>query len=312
MWTDPEFDASQHAFYYARVMEIPTPRWTLIQAVQSGLTPPDTVPLTGQGRAWSSPIWYTPSADARKQAPAGMTVAALQEMGAKVLDEAQLKALVVGKAFWLRNNVTGDQFSQNFTTEGNAILFRVGANTNMPSGFGNVDRDGYQGTNYSYRIEGNELVIPVAQEPYSYRFYQQGEAYYAARSNEFGFANYEIIPPPQVATNPLTAVSNQFSIELGLTQAQKQQIVPMLEQELKKLSTVSKDAKLSGEQKFEELRKMGVSFDAKVSPLLSPAQQQKFQAVREHLRARLLEAAGDKALAAAKMEALALFPDVHN
>ena len=71
VWTDPEFDASLHAFYYARVLEIPTPRWTLIQAVKSGLPPPDVVPLTGQERAWTSPIWYTPSAEARKNAPGG-------------------------------------------------------------------------------------------------------------------------------------------------------------------------------------------------------------------------------------------------
>lgn len=113
VWTDPEFDASQHAFYYARVLEIPTPRWTLIQSVQSGLPPPSTVPLTGQERAWSSPIWYTPSAAARKAAPAGMTIAELTNKGASALNDAQLKELIVGKAFWMRNNVTGDQFSQN-------------------------------------------------------------------------------------------------------------------------------------------------------------------------------------------------------
>ena len=39
VWTDPEFDASLHAFYYARVLEIPTPRWTLIQAVKAGIDP---------------------------------------------------------------------------------------------------------------------------------------------------------------------------------------------------------------------------------------------------------------------------------
>ena len=66
VWTDPEFDSSLHAFYYARVLEIPTPRWTLIQAVKAGIPAPDVVPLTGQERAWSSPIWYTPSAEARK------------------------------------------------------------------------------------------------------------------------------------------------------------------------------------------------------------------------------------------------------
>ena len=53
VWTDPDFDASLHAFYYARVLEIPTPRWTLIQAVKAGLPPPDVVPLTGQERAWT-------------------------------------------------------------------------------------------------------------------------------------------------------------------------------------------------------------------------------------------------------------------
>jgi len=100
-------------------------------------------------------------------------------------------------------------------------------------------------------------------------------------------------------------------MELGLTEEQKQQIVPLLEQELKQLGAVSKDTKLSGEKKLETLRKMGVSFDEKISPLLNRAQQQKFQTLREQLRQRLLEAAGEKALKAAEMKAMAFFPDVH-
>lgn len=60
-WTDPEFDPGQHAFYYARVLEIPTPRWNTYDAVRTGLPPLTTVPATIQERAWSSPIWYTPS-----------------------------------------------------------------------------------------------------------------------------------------------------------------------------------------------------------------------------------------------------------
>src|SRR4249919_379029 len=115
VWSDPEFDASLHAFYYARVIEIPTPRWTLIQAVKAGIPPPDVVPLTGQERAWSSPIWYTPSAEAQKLKPAGMTVADLKTKGATPLNNEQLKAFIVGKAFWVRNNVTGEPFSENFT-----------------------------------------------------------------------------------------------------------------------------------------------------------------------------------------------------
>src|SRR6516165_4265678 len=118
VWTDPEFDSGLHAFYYARVLEIATPRWTLIQAVQAGVPPPDVVPLTGQERAWTSPIWYTPSAEARKNARAGLTVVDLKAKGGTQLTDAQLKALLVGKAFWVRNDVTGDQFSVGYTTEG--------------------------------------------------------------------------------------------------------------------------------------------------------------------------------------------------
>jgi len=140
VWTDPEFDASLHAFYYARVLEIPTPRWTLIQAVKAGIPPPDIVPLTGQERAWSSPIWYTPSAEARKNAAAGMTVADLKAKGATQLGDAQLKALVVGKAFWLRNNVTGEDFSAAYTAEGQSNVWHVGEGATIPSYVGNVVR----------------------------------------------------------------------------------------------------------------------------------------------------------------------------
>jgi hypothetical protein len=60
VWTDPDFDASQPAVYYARVIEIPTPRWTAYEAMRFGITLPDEVPMITQERAYTSPIWYTP------------------------------------------------------------------------------------------------------------------------------------------------------------------------------------------------------------------------------------------------------------
>jgi hypothetical protein len=61
VWTDPDFDASQHAVYYVRVLEIPTPRWSTYDAAQLGIEPPPEVSATIQERAWASPIWYTPA-----------------------------------------------------------------------------------------------------------------------------------------------------------------------------------------------------------------------------------------------------------
>jgi len=60
VWTDPDFDPALSAFYYARVIEIPTPRWTAYDAVKFGLDLPDDVPMVQQERAYTSPIWYTP------------------------------------------------------------------------------------------------------------------------------------------------------------------------------------------------------------------------------------------------------------
>ncbi len=60
VWKDPDFDPGQRAFYYARVVEIPTPRWTAYDAKRYGLTMDQKVPMTTQERAYSSPIWYAP------------------------------------------------------------------------------------------------------------------------------------------------------------------------------------------------------------------------------------------------------------
>ncbi|MCB1371946.1 MAG: DUF3604 domain-containing protein, partial [Rhodobacteraceae bacterium] len=59
-WEDPDFDPSRRAFYYARVIEIPTPRWTAYDARFFGIEMPEGTPMTVTDRAYTSPIWYTP------------------------------------------------------------------------------------------------------------------------------------------------------------------------------------------------------------------------------------------------------------
>jgi hypothetical protein len=59
-WTDPDFDPAERAFYYARVIEIPTPRWTAYEALRFGIEMSQEVPMKTQERAYTSPIWYNP------------------------------------------------------------------------------------------------------------------------------------------------------------------------------------------------------------------------------------------------------------
>jgi hypothetical protein len=60
VWSDPDFDPKQRAFYYARVLQIPTPRWSTYDAFRFGIDIPDGAPVSTQDRAYTSPIWYTP------------------------------------------------------------------------------------------------------------------------------------------------------------------------------------------------------------------------------------------------------------
>jgi len=219
VWTDPEFDPSLNAFYYARVLEIPTPRWTTIQAKQLGIAPPDVVAATIQERAWTSPIWYTPSAEARKNAKPGITVADLKKKGAVALDDAQLKTLIVDKSTWLENTVTGDKYmiiygalgkgaaakpltpvepgyvTQRFPANQGELQVRyVGKKMAMQSLTGDPVGASYLGTSQTYNINNGKIVTSLVGTPIEITVYKVGTKYLGARSNEFGYANYEITP----------------------------------------------------------------------------------------------------------------------
>jgi Protein of unknown function (DUF3604) len=201
------------------VLEIPTPRWTTIQAAQLGIAPPDVVPTTIQERAWSSPIWYTPTDAARKLAKVGPTVDELRRQGAVALNDAELKALIVDKSPWVQNNVTGTRFKITYSASGIAnatqtltpidpayvtskfapnqgqtqIQF-VGRETVQASAGGEAAKASYLGTTSPYYINNGKIVTVLAGTPIEITPYKLGDKYYGARSNEFGYANYEIIP----------------------------------------------------------------------------------------------------------------------
>jgi hypothetical protein len=219
VWSDPEFDPSLHAFYYARVLEIPTPRWTTIQAKQLGVPPPDVVSATIQERAWTSPIWYTPSAEARKNAKPGITVADLKRKGAVALNEGQLRALISDKSVWLENTVTGDKYmiiysalgkgarakalipvepgydTQRYpANQGDFQLRYVGRKMVLPGAVGDAVDASSLATSRTYNITNGKIVTALVGTPIEITVYKMGDKYVGARNNEFGYANYELVP----------------------------------------------------------------------------------------------------------------------
>ena len=195
LWTDPEFDPSLDAFYYVRVLEIPTPRWSTIQAAKLGQVPPSGRGFSAiiQERAWSSPIWYTPSAEARKAARPGLTVAQLKRQGATALSDAELKALIVGKTLKVHNTVTGQRFEILYGVTGQRLVTAVDG---RPIG---LDHAGelLHGGGLQYEIRDGRLSTEIGGAPFEVTVYRLGERYLASRSNEFGYANYEVEPVAQ-------------------------------------------------------------------------------------------------------------------
>ena len=195
-WSDPDFDPSVEAFYYARVLEIPTPRWTTIQAKELGILPPENVPAVVEERAWSSPIWYSPTDDAKKSAPAGgVSIADLKKNGG-ALENTALTELIVGKNTWLKNLVTGSIFRIVWDNNGQRTFWNINPRDNQPQHFGFVGQDSYQGLSKAYAVKDGKIIEDFGNGPLEWTAYKSGNKVLLARSDEFGYANYEIIPVP--------------------------------------------------------------------------------------------------------------------
>jgi hypothetical protein len=126
-----------------------------------------------------------------------MTVADLKRSGAVALGDAALKQLVVGKSIWVVNTVTGEKFKVVYDPKGQSIIYHVGNHVPQPSEVGDLAQNGYSGTSTAYSIKDGKIVTELAGTPFEVAVYKQGDNYRGARSNEFGYANYEIIPPPE-------------------------------------------------------------------------------------------------------------------
>ena len=128
-WTDPDFDPTLACVYYARILEIPTPRWSTYDAVEHGKPLPDAVPASVQQRAWTSPVWYTPSEHDRgeRTAAAGMyTVAELADRGIHPMTDDEIRAVTVGRLVRSVNLITGFEATLHYGADGNRSVMGLG------------------------------------------------------------------------------------------------------------------------------------------------------------------------------------------
>jgi hypothetical protein len=109
---------------------------------------------------------------------------------------------------WVRNRITGEQFNYKFDANGQLGIIHVGADAVMPSDIGNQAGNNYQGITQQYSIANGKLVTMLSQSPFELRVYKLGDAYLAARSNEFGYANYEMLLKGPDYINPLPGMSS--------------------------------------------------------------------------------------------------------
>ena len=194
-WSDPDFDPAARAFYYVRVLQIPTPRHTLYDAIALGVPHPENHPATIQERAYTSPIWYTPSEELMAKAEGeALTVAGLKAQGKQPLNDAQLKALIVGKTFTVKNLPTGELFEASYLANGKRILqSKMGDELSYAQIWqamhGGAPMDGIA----PYEIKNGKIVTTFNNQTFEVIVFNVDGRHVAARSNEAGYANYEVV-----------------------------------------------------------------------------------------------------------------------
>ncbi len=178
-WTDPEFDPSLACVYYARILEIPTPRWSTYDAVRHGKPIPANAPASVQQRAWTSPVWYTPgdSDRADRRAAEGMyTVAQLADRGIRPMTDDQIRAVTVGRTVRSVNLLTGFEATLHYGADGNRSLMGLG------------DRPVV--TPYEIR-DGRRVETTLLGERMSVALFSVDGRTLGARDDEAGYINYE-------------------------------------------------------------------------------------------------------------------------
>ena len=182
-WTDLDFDPSVPCVYYARILEIPTPRWSTYDAVRHRQPLNTAVPATVQQRAWASPVWYTPAGQDRGVGPEPpqeiLTVARLAERGIQAMTDDEIREVTVGRTVQTVNLVTGQSAILHYSRDGKRTLAGL---SDRPLVTPYVIRD------------GRRIETTVLGDQISVALFAVDGRILGARDDEAGYVNWEAIP----------------------------------------------------------------------------------------------------------------------
>jgi len=201
VWTDPDFDPGLRAFYYVRVIQIPTPRHSLYDAVALGIDPAETKhPATIQERAYSSPIWYTPDASVLKEVAKltlaqkeGMTVDSVVAEGFKQMTGDEIRKQLLGKTIMLKDLASGNVYEGMLLESGKRVLKDVAAQNAQQ----NADAAFHGGGpvilgEAAYEIKDNAIVSSDGLRTIKSMLYRKDDRIVAARDVDNGAVKFEL------------------------------------------------------------------------------------------------------------------------
>jgi hypothetical protein len=181
-WADLDFDPSVPCVYYARILEIPTPRWSTYDAVRHSQPLITGFPAAVQQRAWASPVWYTPAEQDKAPAPESaeeiVTVAGLADRGILPMNDEQIREITVGRTSRTVNLVTGQQVVIHYSWDGKRVLAGL---ADQPL--------------VRYEIRGSRRIeTSVLGDPISVALFSVEGRILGAREDEAGYVNWEAFP----------------------------------------------------------------------------------------------------------------------
>ncbi len=216
VWTDTDFDPTARAFYYLRALEVATPRYSTYDAKDIGIIPNPVSPTEIQERAWSSPIWYTPSEEDLTAGEANsLTVDKLVADGIQPLTTQQIKDRISGHNLQIANLMTGEEFIGFFQplglgSEGEWFLGLSASYAPMHT------HELEAAVPTKYQIKDNELHFNLKDgSEFVAQLFVQDEQVLAARNDEIGYVNYELTDlDPEIERLTLPPqISEQLSSE---------------------------------------------------------------------------------------------------